>query len=66
MCAVGDYVRIDMIPCVLIELKVWTASDDKMIRVVNGKNFKFVKKLQGHTDYVSCLALVGNRVWSGR
>ena len=63
---------------------VWTASDDKTIRVINASTFKFVKKLRGHMgnfaqfpfllfidycflilDYVSCLTVVGNRVWSG-
>ena len=45
--------------CLVGNNQVWTASDDKSIRVTNAKNYKFVKKLKGHMDYINSLAVVG-------
>lgn len=44
---------------------VWSGSDDKCLRVTDSQSGKFVKKLQGHMDYINTLATVGNKVWCG-
>ncbi len=50
--------------CVVGSQSLWSASDDKTIRVTTLDTWDFNKKLVGHADYVNLLVIVGHRVWS--
>jgi WD40 repeat protein len=43
---------------------VWTAGDDKCIRVVDFASFTFLKKIRAHMDYIHSLVYSASRVWS--
>ena len=42
--------------------KLFSASDDRTIRVWDADTHKHLATLEGHTSYVSCLTLYGNKL----